>query len=172
MKPLNYLFLQPLSLLVFSSMLSPSLVYADQSPAQQNLRTLFTSSYERDQLDDLRRLGKYKNLQQKTVITKAHKPITVKMQGVVIRDEQPPVIFINNSNSLKSNKIDNSITIKPKSKIREDYAVPIHVKSKHIKLKPGQYWHEQEKSVQDSYNMNSVSKADDNIKEATTQIIE
>jgi len=124
---------------------------ANEFDAQKNLRTLFTTPDERQKLDKLRRQGKYNNQTPTPPITQAQKPVSLKMQGVVIRKNQKSVIFINDSNNLISNKIESDITVKPQANTDKTYIVPIQVNQTHVKLKPGQQWNELDKSVKDTY---------------------
>jgi len=65
---------------------------------KNSLYTLFTTPSVRKQLDTQRSKGKFNNISQ--VITSpstALKPVIVKMQGVVIRKNKKPVIFVNDS---------------------------------------------------------------------------
>jgi len=135
--------------------------YASASDAQNNLRTLFTSPSERDQLDKQRSQGKFNGQQSTTAVTTTHKPITVDMQGVVIRHNHKPIVFINNHHNLKSNKVDKGITVNPISSTQKNYIVPIRVNQNNVKLKPGQQWNESDKTVKDQYQVNPVKKKND-----------
>jgi len=125
--------------------------FSNSNNMQKNLRALFTSSSERNQLNKLRKQGKFddKTLTKLTV----RKPITVNMQGVVIRKNHSPIIFINNSNNLKSNYINSGIVVKPRASTNNNYIVPISVNQQIIKLKPGQQWRESDKIIKDSYHI-------------------
>lgn len=122
---------------------------ANTSNVQKNLRNLFTSPSDRSQLNILRDQGKLNN--QKTIKPTVHKPIAVNMQGVVIRKNHSPIIFINNHNNLKSNNIDKGIIVKSRAITNKNYIIPLSVNQQIIKLKPGQQWHESDKTINGDY---------------------
>ncbi|HED33241.1 MAG TPA: hypothetical protein ENJ08_03355 [Gammaproteobacteria bacterium] len=120
---------------------------------QDRLRTLFTTQQLRYQLDRLRNQGKYAgNMQAETGVLR--KPVKIKLQGAVFRDNKIPVIFINNKSTLQSPVINEKIVIDSEATKRKNYQVPVRINRKYISLKPGQQWDESNKEVQDSYLIN------------------
>jgi len=128
------------------------------------LRTFFTSPLLRNQLDQLRNQGKYTE-GDKASPSIVSQPVKIKMQGVVLRHNKTPVIFINNENTLNSSAISNEILINSAATRRNDYKVPVRIRREIISLKPGQQWDEAKKEVQDTYQTkppNKVIKPADN----------
>jgi len=121
------------------------------SNAQKTLRTLFTTPDERDLLNKLRMKGKFESQKHNESVAKSHKPVMVKMQGVVIRKEQKPVVFVNDLNTLKSQKFNNGVVVKSRTEIKENYIVPVSINDYKIRLKPGQQWSELKKIVKETY---------------------
>jgi len=119
------------------------------------LRTLFTTEQLRYQLDQLRNQGKYSDKAQARA-GGVRKPVKIKLQGAVFRDNKTPVIFINNKSTLQSPVISDHIIIDSESTRRKNYQVPVRINKKYISLKPGQQWDESKKEVQDSYLINPV----------------
>lgn len=142
--------------LFFLFFLMPNTAFSELLDTQKNLRTLFTSPHVRRQLDLQRQQGKFDNASQASSTIILHKPITVKMQGVVIRKNKKPVVFVNDGNTLKSPKINNEIIVGAKKTNKKIYKVPVRVNQKSIKLKPGQQWNESDKEVKDSYQIKPI----------------
>jgi len=129
---------------------------------KNSLYTLFTTPSVRKQLDTQRSKGKFNNISQ--VITSpstALKPVIVKMQGVVIRKNKKPVIFVNDSNTLKSSKVNNQLIINTRKLTKSTYKVPVRVNQNTFKLKPGQQWNESDNSVTDQYKISPVKNITD-----------
>jgi len=140
-------FLFSLLIMIPGSSISESL------DSQEALRTLFTSSHTRQQLDKLREQGKFDKNQQAPSASIFHQPISVKMQGVVIRSDKKPVVFVNDGNTLKSTRINDEIIINTKKLTNKNYKVPVRVNQQSIKLKPGQQWSESDPQVQDNFQI-------------------
>ncbi len=135
---------------------------------QDNLRTLFTSTHIRNQLDKQRTKGKFENTLQETTKAVYRPPVTVKMQGVVIRQNKPSVVFLNDSNTIKSHKINNKITVNTGKIKSKSYRIPVRVNQKNVKLRPGEQWNESEQVVQDNYQIKAAkneTKTNDNFSE-------
>jgi len=141
------IFFSSLLLMITGSSLSENL------DSQDALHTLFTSSQTRHQLDKLREQGKFDKKQQAPSTSIFHQPITVKMQGVVIRSDKKPVVFINDGNTLKSTRINDEIIVNTKKITNKSYKVLVRVNQQNIKLKPGQQWSESDPQVQDNFQI-------------------
>ncbi len=113
---------------------------------QNSLGTLFTTPQTRKRLDQQRRQGKFDYKLQSSA-NMMHKPISINMQGVVIRKNKKNVVFINNGNTLKSSKIGTAIRVNVKAIKKPLYKVEVQVKQQKIYLKPGQQWHESNKLI-------------------------
>ena len=144
-----------LSLICVMLLLSTT-AHGEALEKQNNLRTLFTSNHVRNELDKQRNSGKFDNIQQQSTTAVVREPVTVKMQGVVIRQNQKPVVFVNDSSTLNSATINDEIRVNPKRVKKKNYKVPVRVNQSHIKLKPGQQWNESDKQVQDNYQIRSA----------------
>jgi len=142
--------------LFFLFFLIPSAAFSELLDTQKNLRTLFTSPHVRRQLDLQRQQGKFDKAAQTTSTITLRKPITVKMQGVVLRKNKKPVVFVNDGNTLKSSKINNEIIVGAKKTNQKIYKVPVRVNQKSVKLKPGQQWNESDKEVKDNYQIKPI----------------
>lgn len=127
MKSLNFLLL----LLTFSS------AHATNSPSP--LLTLFTSSHERQLLNQMRATGKFRRA---TSHKSAHKttPVKLKMQGVLIHGKHPPVAFINNQSTRKNSQLNQAIHVNTRKIAVDKLSVPVTVGDRHVRLKPGQTW--------------------------------
>ncbi|VAW57853.1 hypothetical protein MNBD_GAMMA11-2776 [hydrothermal vent metagenome] len=145
-----------ISLLLLSST-SQCVGQSGKLDGSDRLRTFFTSSHLRNQLDQLRNRGKYTNTNNNSSKT-LRKPLKVKMQGVVLRKKKKPVIFINDENTLKSPVINNEIIIDSAATRRKNYKIPVRVNQKTISLKPGQQWDESKKEVEDTYKIPTKKK--------------
>jgi len=121
--------------------------------SQKNLRTLFTTPYERSLLNKRRMQGDFDSLEQIEASVKSRIPVIVKMQGVVIRKEHKPVVFVNDSNTLKSQRVNNEIDVKAGVEIKEDYRVSMQINEDQVRLKPGQQWNNLKKIVRETYKV-------------------
>ncbi|VAW68972.1 hypothetical protein MNBD_GAMMA09-1939 [hydrothermal vent metagenome] len=136
-------------------------VYSSELDNASKLRTLFTSPDVRHQLDLLRKAGKYSTINASETSKPSRKSIEIKAQGIVIRENKPPVIFINNKNTIKSNFINSNIKIG--NIIKQSYKIPVSVNNKAIRLLPGQTWHESDNKIKESYLVDHSHKTTDSI---------
>ncbi|RDH82644.1 MAG: hypothetical protein DIZ80_10205 [endosymbiont of Galathealinum brachiosum] len=141
-----------LSSILYLILFTSGSVTAEPLDAQSSLRTLFTSSQVRDELDSQRDQGKFK-LQQSTSTVIFREPVTVKMQGIVLRENKKPVVFVNDGNTIKSRKVDNEIIVSTKKVSKKAYKVPVRVNQRNVKLKPGQQWNETDRQVEENYRI-------------------
>lgn len=126
---------------------------ADNLDSQSNLRTLFTTNHVRSQLDDLRKQGKFDKIKSESSVNILREPAVVKMQGVVIRENAEPVVFVNNENTLKSPQINNEVYVNTAKVKKQEYQVPARIYGQNIKLKPGQQWSEKSQLVEENYQI-------------------
>jgi len=134
-----------------------SSAYAENINMKNELRTLFTSPGIRAQLDKQRRQGKFiLHNQEETTNSTPRKPVTVKMQGLVLRKNKPPVVFVNNNNTLSSRVIDSELVVKTNKIKKKKYIIPVRVFNKTIKLKPGQQWNDTDGKIKDSFEVSKI----------------
>ena len=141
---------------------------ADSQPTLSSLQKLFTTPYERAQLDAQRRRGG----QPQQPADKAQAPlppIEVELKGVVKRDGAPDVVWVNRQNTLKSSTIDERISVKT-DRISGSHQVPMRVDSKTIRLKPGQVWNEAERTIRDKYQTKRSEKPATGMDEAEAPV--
>jgi len=135
----------------FSLMANISL--ADGLDSQTSLRTLFTTNHVRSQLDQLRQQGKFDKIKSESSTVILREPAVVKMQGVVIRKNADPVVFVNDGNTLKSPQVNNKVYVNTSKVKKQEYKVPARIYGQNIKLKPGQQWSERSQLVQENYQI-------------------
>ena len=137
-------------------MLLPLLVWADNYDSQANLQFLFTTPAERMELDQLRNSGVYKKIQSRSKIKDApvsREPLKVVMRGIVYKDGDKPVVWVNEGNTVKSSRIDEVINVNT-SKISEGSTkVPVKIFNRTYKMKPGEVWTESDYQVKDMYQI-------------------
>jgi len=143
-------------------LLFPIFGYAELAPVD-NLRTFFTAKQVRVQLDQLRSAGKYSNGSSGTSMLQ--EPVKVKMQGVVIRKDKTPVVFVNNENTLKTHHLSNDVTVRDHKIKKQSYRIPVRVNQQGVTLKPGQQWDESSKKVEDSYRIKQTKDKPDGVAE-------
>ena len=141
-------------------------VYAEQQPSVSNLQRLFTTQFERAQLDAKRRRGEQvsENNQQsqKAVLP----PIEIEVKGVVKRENAPDVVWVNDKSTLKSKNIDDRIRVQT-NRISQKNLVPMQVDGKYIKLKPGQVWNEADRTIKDKYQTKQAKKQSEGMEQST-----
>jgi len=137
---------------MFFCFVSESLA-ADKLDSQTSLRTLFTTNHVRSQLDQLRQQGKFDNIKSESSTVILREPAVVKMQGVVIRKNTDPVVFVNDENTLKSPQVTNEVYVNTAKVKKQEYKVPARIYGQNIKLKPGQQWSEKDQLVQENYQI-------------------
>jgi len=136
---------------------------ASNYASSQQLGTFFTSPGVRHQLNQQRDSGKYDLNSDKKSFGILHEPLKIKMQGVVIRDNKNPVVFVNDSNTLKSTSVNSQIKVKTTKVKSETVTVPVKVSGHSIKLKPGQQWNESDRKTRDNYQIKVAKDKPDGI---------
>ncbi|MCW9012525.1 MAG: hypothetical protein OQL06_01985 [Gammaproteobacteria bacterium] len=132
----------------------PSVVSAGETDQITQLRTLFTTPLERKKLDELRNAGQFDNKQnQQTGAPVIRAPLKVEVKGVVFRDKQKPVVWVNEGNTLKSQTIEDGIRVRTSGVNKNRLKVPVKVFQKNLSMKPGQQWTEADRIIQDKYQI-------------------
>lgn len=146
-------------IILFFIIFIPSVLSASEFDSVTQLKKLFTTEYERDELDRLRNSGKYNKKSANTSSISFREPVKIKMQGIVQRKNKKPVVFINDSNTLHSSNINNEIIVS-ETRIKAN-KVPVRINQQSLKLKPGQQWNESSRKTQDNYQIKeSIQKPD------------
>ncbi len=126
-------------------------VYSLPDNLYNHLQKFFTTKLVRKKLDLKREQENIKPSSHNKNNLNQPEPISINMQGVVIRKHHFPIVFINDRNTIKSQKISDGITVKIKSNINSDYSVPLLINNKTIKIKPGQHWDEHTQRITKNY---------------------
>ena len=131
----------------------PQEILASQNDKAEKLMTFFTTSSERNKLDQMRKAGKFdKGSGAKGGgLAILREPTKVEFKGLMIREKGQPVVWINEGNTLKSNKINQQISVKTRFIKKDQLKVPVKVSQRRINLKPGQQWSETNNKVKDKY---------------------
>lgn len=143
------------TIIYVSILIVPMTVSAEDKKARiSNLKSFFTSSQQRAELDRLRLSGQFgsKNISQSSTTT-VRKPLEVKLNGVVYSETGKPVIWVNNRSTLKSESIDETIRVKSSALKTQSTKVPVKVNQQWLKMKPGQTWRESHNQVQENYQI-------------------
>ncbi|MDH5764582.1 MAG: hypothetical protein OEZ38_01095 [Gammaproteobacteria bacterium] len=114
------------------------------------LKTLFTTPFERQQLDAKRSSNAYRSKDNKFKYSKANISKKVKVKGMVKKSNGEVVVWVNKSNTLKSSRINNQISVNTKQ-VKSEYEIPIKVNNRKIKIKPGQVWLSENNKVKETY---------------------
>lgn len=118
------------------------------------LRTLFTTPLERKKLNELRNAGEFdKNASQGSGSITIREPLKVEVKGIVFRETQKPVIFVNKGNTMKSRKIEDGVSVRTSGVKKDRLKIPVKVYQKTLSMKPGQYWTETDKKIRDNYQI-------------------
>lgn len=129
-------------------------VQANGFESSANLKTLFTTPLERKQLDEMRDSGKFSKQQgNDNPASSIHLPLTIDVRGVVIREVGKPVVWVNDGNTLKSEKIDDSVRVRIEYINSEPVSIPVRVNQKTLKMKPGQQWQEFDSKIKEKYQI-------------------
>jgi len=144
---MKYLFLA-LSLML--GLILSSVAVSNEYSSQKLLKNLFTTPYERQQLDNSRNSdGNESNIVNKALNHAA----SVDLKGIVYRKGKQPVIWVNESNTLKNKMVDSNIRVYG---LDSKNIVRLKVNKKKIKMKPGQVWSEMDDQAIDKYRMKLV----------------
>jgi len=136
--------------LAFIFLLFPLLSTAETVDVNQ-LNTFFTSQPTRSQLNNMRASGKYNEENTNSRVAVSHEPVKVTMQGIVIRKDKTPVVFVNDENTLKTHHLSNDVTVRDHRIKKQQYKIPIRVSQQGVTLKPGQQWDQVTRKVEDTF---------------------
>ncbi len=128
----------------------------EQYNSESVLKTFFTTPAERIELDQYREAGVFRKDFRAQAADKTpvfREPLKVEMKGVVIRENEKPVFWVNEGNTLKSSKIDESVKVRPKKLDSKTTQVPISIYDRTYKMKPGEVWTESDFKVKDKYQI-------------------
>ena len=141
-----------LFLLITFILVSP-VVMANQNDKVGKLMTFFTTSSERNKLDQMRKAGKFDkdSAGKGNGVSILREPTKIEFKGLMIREKGQPVVWVNEGNTLKSSKINQQISVKTRSIKKDKLKVPIKISQKRINMKPGQQWTEVDNKVKDKY---------------------
>ncbi|MDH5484758.1 MAG: hypothetical protein OEY43_05920 [Gammaproteobacteria bacterium] len=138
--------LHRISLLVF--FLCIATVQASDYPGVSGLGTLFTSPMERQQLDAMRLRVLAGGTKDDAAAQAKTSKITVK--GLVMRNGSKPVVWVNDSNTMKHNRLGN-VLVRIDGIKQQSTKIPVKISQKNIRIKPGQQWDEGSNRVEDIY---------------------
>ena len=128
--------------------------HADDYPSKQSLKKMFTTPHERQQLDTRRAFGAIDDDKSSIVTKIVNHASSVELRGLVYRQGKQPVVWVNESNTLKSRSIDSNIRVYGVDKRQSEDKVRLKVNDRLVKLKPGQVWSDRDDEAKDKYRMN------------------
>jgi|GEM_PF-2883010 len=138
--------------MLFLFLVPAQFVKADTPANVTSLKRLFTTPFERAQLDAMRRRNSFTQQGQQPDSNKpVLPPLTVEVKGVMLRKDGPNVIWVNDKNSMQGNKLGQDIKVSPRRISTKTLKVPVSARGDHIKLKPGQVWNQENRSIKDIY---------------------
>lgn len=129
---------------------------------------MFTTRYERAQLDELRRrMHGGTGTELPASATAVILPLTVEMQGIMQREKGKNVTWINGQSTAKSNSIDERIHVNGNPHALRGARVTIDGKT--IRLKPGQVWQQEDNKIVESYTTKVAIPATNGAADAPTE---
>lgn len=133
----------------------PAATQAENFAAVGQLKSLFTTPSQRQQLDKLRDAGKFTGMVSEREESKPifREPLKVEMRGVLIKDGKPPVVWVNKGNTLQSKTIEEGVRVRPQSMDADSKKVPVNIFDRSYRMKPGEVWTESDNRVQDGYQI-------------------
>lgn len=161
-----------ISCLLITVLCLPGISMAEE-PASNlaSLKRLFTTPYERAELDAMRRRNSFSTPDQTQ--DKKHPvlpPVTVEVKGVMLRQHGPNVVWVNDKSSMQGNKLDQDIRVSPKRVSSKTLKVPVKARGHSIKLKPGQVWTQGSRSIKDSYQTSTGAHQTSGIQKPANQV--
>jgi hypothetical protein len=149
MKKINARVVSRLVVLVLLCACTPELFAADSKQADiRELDRFFTTRAERAELDAMRRSGGSISYSPATGNSRAA-PQVIEMKGIMQRERGAPVVWVNEGNTLNSERIDDQISVRAEN-IGNKSAV-INNSGHAIRLKPGQVWQPDTNTVEEKY---------------------
>ena len=137
------------------SLLFPAIASSQDYPSSNGLKKLFTTPYERQELDKRRKSGVLEEANS-NIVSKVFNSSSVELRGVVYRHGKMPVVWVNDSNTLKTRDIDSNIRVYGLVKRNSEEKVQLRVNDKFIKMKPGQVWSESDREAVEKYRTKVV----------------
>lgn len=144
-----------IKLLFFISCFYPLVLMASNSNKVSGLKTFFTSAGERSKLDELRASGAFDKKFKSGVMpdNASSQTSKIEMKGIMIKKNGDAVVWVNEANTLKSNRINQQITVKKHSANKGRINVSIQSNNKKMKMKPGQQWNTRDGLLNDTYQV-------------------
>lgn len=133
-----------------------TVAHANEYASSKGLKKLFTTPYERQQLDKRRQAGVFEEDKGNVVSKVLNKTSSVELRGIVYRQGKQPVVWVNDSNTLKSQSIDSNIRVYGVDRRKSEDKVRLKVNDKLVKLKPGQVWSDFDDKAVDKYRTKVV----------------
>jgi hypothetical protein len=153
--------------LVFSFIAVPVLADTPQ-PDIRDLDRMFTTRYERAQLDELRRrMRGGTGTELPASATAIILPLTVEMQGIMQREKGKNITWINGQSTARSNSIDERIHVNGNPHALRGARVTIDGKT--IRLKPGQVWQQEDNKIVESYTTKVAIPATNGAADTSTE---
>lgn len=142
-----------IKILLLSGLIFSQNLLAENKDKIEKLMTFFTTQTERNALNKRRDAGEYdkKTAGKGSGPAILREPVKVELKGVMIREKSGPVVWVNNGNTLKSNKIDHKISVNKQLIKKDQTKVLVRVNQKKLRMKPGQQWNELDNKVKDKY---------------------
>ena len=137
------------------SLLFPAIASSQDYPSSNGLKKLFTTPYERQELDKRRKSGVLEEANS-NIVSKVFNSSSVELRGIVYRQGKTPVVWVNDSNTLKTRDIDSNIRVYGLVKRNSEEKVQLRVNDKFIKMKPGQVWSESDREAVEKYRTKVV----------------
>lgn len=143
-----------LSIIIVTVMLGQfisSNVYSNEYASSKGLKKLFTTAYERQELDKRRKSGVFDEDSSNIVTEVLNNASSVELRGIVYRKGKQPVVWVNDSNTLKTQSIDSNIRVYGMEHRKSEAKVRLKVNDKMVKLKPGQVWSDFDNKATEKY---------------------
>lgn len=143
-----------LSIIIVTVMLGQfisSNVYSNEYASSKGLKKLFTTAYERQELDKRRKSGVFDEDSSNIVTEVLNNASSVELRGIVYRKGKQPVVWVNDSNTLKTQSIDSNIRVYGMEHRKSEAKVRLKVNDKMVKLKPGQVWSDFDNKAMEKY---------------------
>jgi len=137
------------------TVLLPGCVAAEGFASSAQLQSLFTTPAERQQLNSMRDAGKYAGGMPVQSSSKPtyRAPLKVEMRGIMIKNGDKPVVWVNQGNTLKSTTIEEGVRVNPQQMDAASKQVPVRIFNRTYRMKPGEVWTETDNRVEDAYQI-------------------
>ena len=140
-----------LSITMLIGLMVSGQAFSNEYASSKDLKKMFTTAYERQQLDNRRKTGVL-DMDGTNVVSKVlNNASSVELRGIVYRKGKQPVVWVNESNTLKTQNIDSNIRVYGVDHRKSEDKVRLKVNDKLVKLKPGQVWSDFDDKAVDKY---------------------